>query len=75
MIKNINEKINKKTLKISDSNHNLDIKWKYLYDDNLNPSQNYISNLTTGQILVLAGAGTGKTKMVVHRVKNIINNG
>lgn len=43
--------------------------------DNLNPEQSQAACHTTGALLVVAGAGTGKTKTLTHRIYNLIQNG
>ncbi len=41
----------------------------------LNNKQQQAVNLISGPILILAGAGTGKTRTLVARIANILNNG
>jgi DNA helicase-2/ATP-dependent DNA helicase PcrA len=42
---------------------------------NLNPNQKQAVLETKGPILVIAGAGAGKTKVVTHRILHLIKNG
>ncbi|NCO04985.1 MAG: UvrD-helicase domain-containing protein, partial [Candidatus Magasanikbacteria bacterium] len=43
--------------------------------ENLNQKQKEVVGLTEGPVLVIAGAGTGKTKALTHRILQIIKNG
>ena len=41
----------------------------------LNPEQERAVNTISGPVLIIAGPGSGKTRVITERIKNIVNNG
>jgi len=46
-----------------------------MYLDELNPEQRRAANQIDGPMMVIAGAGSGKTKVLTYRIANLIDNG
>ena len=44
-------------------------------DENLNPEQLAAVTHGDGSLLIIAGAGTGKTKVITHRIAHLIEKG
>lgn len=63
----------KPTLKIDEST--LKHKYKIEYKNNLNLQQLAATVITKGPMLVIAGAGSGKTRVIIHRLAFLIENG
>ena len=45
------------------------------WNQELNPSQLKAADQINGQLLILAGAGSGKTKTLTHRIAHMIEEG
>ena len=45
------------------------------FDKDLNPAQREAVFFDNGPLLLIAGAGSGKTKTLVHRVARLVHNG
>ena len=48
---------------------------KIIFDDDLNPQQLEVVKSGPGPILVIAGAGSGKTRTLTYRVAHLIESG
>lgn len=51
------------------------IRMKFNYIADLNPIQLKIVTTVTGPIIVIAGAGSGKTRILTYRIAHLMNQG
>ncbi len=51
------------------------MKFRIAYNKELNPSQFEAVNITKGSLLVIAGAGSGKTRTLTYRVARLVEKG
>jgi ATP-dependent exoDNAse (exonuclease V) alpha subunit len=64
-----------KEYKLKDLTPFKDRQYKIDYEQELNESQLSAVKLTKGPALVIAGAGTGKTRTLVYRVARLVEDG
>ncbi|MHB1254309.1 MAG: UvrD-helicase domain-containing protein, partial [Candidatus Humimicrobiaceae bacterium] len=64
-----------KEYKLKSSNIKKDADYKINYESELNAAQLEAASIKNGPVLVIAGAGTGKTKTLVYRVARLVEEG
>lgn len=64
-----------KEYKLKSYNIKKDINYKINYEDELNTAQLEAVKIKEGPVLVIAGAGTGKTKTLVYRTARLVEEG
>ena len=64
-----------KEYRLKNSNIKKDTDYKISYESELNTAQLEAVSIKNGPVLVIAGAGTGKTKTLVYRVARLVEEG